>query len=171
MPSTALTDFGLNERQLEFVKLVSRGTPSDIAASEAGYTRETLYHLLRTPSVVAAIEWELRRLLLTEAAPLAYKVALDMLRSEGTGAPTRALLVKTILDRAGIVPPAADKDPASGKQLNEMSTDELVGVVAQRTAEAARLEAELDRRANAAKRVDSAPIQGDTALDVAGLLD
>lgn len=151
--------------------MVSRGTPSDIAANQVGYSKETQYHLLRTPSVAAAIEWELRRLLLTDGAPLAYKVARAMLEDEKTGAPTRALLVKTILDRAGIVPPAADKDPASGKQLNEMSTDELVGVVAQRSAEAARLEAELDRRANAAKRVDSAPTQGDTALDVAGLLD
>lgn len=164
-------ELGLNERQAQFAAHVAAGLPKETAAELVGYDRGSAFRLLHNPSVAAAIESELRRLLLTEAAPIAYRVAREMLQDKTVGGPTRAMLIKTVLDRAGIVPPAPDKDPASGKQLNEMSTDELVGVVAQRTAEAARLEAELDRRANAAKRVDSAPIQGDTASDVAGLLD
>lgn len=171
MQAVTIAEFGLNEREAEFVRELVAGTKIVTAAERVGYNEIAAYRIAARPSVAAAVEAALRQQLLTEGAPLAYRVAKDMLQNEKIGGPTRAMLVKIILDRAGITPPAPDKDPAHGRPINELTSSELVGFIAQRQAEAARLEAELDARANRARRVDNAPIPDAIASDVAGLLE
>jgi hypothetical protein len=122
MQAVTIADYGLNERQAAFARQIAEGANFVTVAERLGYDRATAYRLTADPSVVAAIEAELHRLLRTEGAPIAYRVAKEMLQDTKVGGPTRAMLVKTVFDRAGFVPPAADKDPASGRPINELTS-------------------------------------------------
>jgi hypothetical protein len=89
-----------------------------------------------------------------------------MLDDERVGGPTRAAMVKIILDRAGFVPPS-QAPIAVPKELASMSADELRAVLDKREAEIHSLEAELAARAAPV----NAPNAGDAPSNMADLLD
>jgi superfamily II DNA or RNA helicase len=123
---------GLTELQMNFVQAVGRGLRPADAVAESGYQtgnpHQVAHHLLRTPSVMRAIQVETARQL-AEAAPMALDVVKRLALGELGAAnlpKVRLDAAKTLLDRAGMIAPKAkDADASLDKQLNEMSVEEL----------------------------------------------
>lgn len=74
--------------------------------------------------MVAAIAFEMQRLIATEDAPLGRKVALELLRDPATPAKIRADLAVRFMALAGHVVPTTRQE-AERKQLQELSAEEL----------------------------------------------
>lgn len=168
---TALAEFNLNERQERFVTLLVRGADLVRAASDAGYGEFDARRLLRLPHVAAAVEHALRRALLTEDAPLALQTLRTIMKDEKSGAPSRVAAAKIMLDRAGIVPPVADKGDGPERQLADMTAGELKTFIDKHEGEIDRLEGELAARATPVNTPDSAPIVGDVPIKGAAFLE
>jgi superfamily II DNA or RNA helicase len=123
---------GLTELQMNFVQAVGRGLRPADAVAESGYQtgnpHQVAHHLLRTPSVMRAIQVETARQL-AEAAPMALDVVKRLALGELGAAnlpKVRLDAAKTLLDRAGMIAPKAkDADSSLDKQLNEMTVEEL----------------------------------------------
>ncbi len=121
----------LTEMQAAFVSAYFDSSDATKAARSAGYEQSTAhvaaYRLLRTPHVLAAIQAETERRMRTEAAPVAYRVLLDIVRNTAVRPEVRVSAAKTLLDRAGHIAPSpakADKDGVD-KPDNEKTADEL----------------------------------------------
>lgn len=173
LPAEMPDAYGVTEKQAAFVAAVARGSGNFAESARiAGYSEKAFYRVLALPHVRQAIEQELRAVLLTEDAPLARKVLHDLVADKDTAPRIRVDAAKILLDRAGITPPEKAAHGASAERpINDMTTDELMGFVAQRQSEVARLEQELEARANAARRVDNAPNPDAPTVEAAALLD
>lgn len=160
MPALAVaieTQYGLNEKQRIFVFEAARGVSLAVAAAKAGYSEASARYLFSHPNVRAAFEDEIRRVLLTEDAPLARSVLRALMADEATSPRIRVDAAKILLDRAGITPPEKSHADADGRPLNELTASELMGFIGQRQAEIAKLGEALEARANAARLVNDAP--------------
>jgi hypothetical protein len=143
-------DVFLTEKQRSFVRNVGAGHEPERAALMAGYqNHESAYANMRLPAIQAAIDIELRRLLVTEAAPLALAFLIKVVKDDSTRFSDRVRVdaAKTLLSRAGYNEPK-QVDQARDKAVEEMSTAELHAFID-------RTEAELASRATDV----SAPIQ------------
>jgi phage terminase small subunit len=119
----------LNARQFAFVKEYMEGATPHQAALKAGYAEGTARvagtQLLEHPNIAHAIAFEVRRRFVT-GAPTALRV-LEWLMEHSPSHKVRLDAAKTILDRAGHVPPAPPKEDPNTleKPLNELSLEEL----------------------------------------------
>lgn len=150
-------EFALTDQQALFVAKVARGVGPADAAELAGFVHDHGFALLRMVRIQGAIEAEIRRILYSEAAPLALKTAVDLL-SDKTPAATRAVAAKLILDKAGYS--GNDGHSQNGPtetDLSAMSVDQLKDYLGKKTAEIDRLEGELASRAKPVVAPDSAP--------------
>lgn len=149
----ALVTEGLTERQSIFVNEILNGVNPTDAKTLAGYA-ETVpaWAILNSQYVQLAIQTEINRRLVTEAAPLAYSVLISLARDTTVPAAVRRNCARDLLDRAGYVPPHPDKPLAdNNKSLSERSTGELQELIG-------RLESELGARA---APIGNAPIPDD----------
>jgi len=131
--NTALEARKLTDLQQRFVDRILEGNPVLRAAELAGVgsPHAHAYRLAALPEVQRAIAEGLSRRLITEGAPLAYSVLVKFARDETVSPRVRADSAKTLLDRAGFVPPKASEPvDASRKDLTEMTPDELRAVIA-----------------------------------------
>lgn len=101
------------------------------AMEAAGYSDTTRASVAITPAMQA----HLRQLMvdkLAAMAPAAVKTLSGLMDDEDASPKIRLDAAKTILDRAGFVPPKAMEAPMVGeKALHEMSRDELAARVRQ----------------------------------------
>ena len=101
------------------------------AMKASGYSNTTRASVAITPAMQA----HLRQLMvekLAAMAPAALVVLNDLMDDEDASPKIRLDAAKTILDRAGFVPPKAMEAPMVGeKALHEMSRDELAARVRQ----------------------------------------
>lgn len=142
----------------DFVRQVARGVPLEVAAEAIGYNRASAYRLAATPAVARAIQAEIARLLVTEAAPLAFNQVRKILKDDSTSPRVRADLATKVLQLAGVGQRHAES--AIDKPLNEMSSEELRTYVERNRAEIDRLESELAARAKEVSVPDSEPSAG-----------
>ena len=125
-----------------------------LSVVEAGYLTKTPASvgagLLRTPHVLAALQNEVRRLLVA-SAPMALRVINEIVQNETVSPKVRLDGAKILLERAGHVAPRPTPPADTGETpLHEMSTTEL------RTL-AARLEDEIAGRAKVVPGAMMAP--------------
>jgi hypothetical protein len=134
----------LTTQQQSFVREIVAGRRPDDAARAAGYTGDLWSKtrtLLHQTSVATAIRLEINRLLIVEAAPLAYRVLVELASDKAVPSAIRRAAARDLLDRSGFIPPkASSPDSGPEKPLSDMSSDELRGLVD-------RLESELGARA------------------------
>lgn len=117
--------FGLTEKQAAFAVAFVQYGDVGLASERAGYSDATTgWQVLRVPHVVLAIREELQRRLITEGATIGLDALLKIAGNKREPAAARVAAAKALLDRAGFVPPSL-KDEGTGKQLTEMSPDEL----------------------------------------------
>jgi hypothetical protein len=147
-------EFGLSTKQEALVEALFSSDGIILAAKAAGYADSS--HVRRmvrhSPVLRAAIEQELRHRLQTEGAPVAYALLVEVVRNKDSkfGERVRVDAARTLLDRAGFLPPKQpDRQPAE-KDLNEMSTAELLAIIEKH-------EAELGDRATPINAVQIAP--------------
>lgn len=135
----------LTEQQETFVTHFT-STPGAIAngseaARLAGYSDKALgeiaYQLLQKPHVRKAIEDANRQLISGSLATKAVHLLERVIDDESAPLKVRVEAAKTVLDRAGIVPPStaerADAHKRSDKPFSEMSIEELEIFVARGT--------------------------------------
>jgi phage terminase small subunit len=118
----------LTERQAAFVRNIVAGSDSVRAAELAGYTNPYSAACMNRQSatVQTAIASELRRFLHADAAPAALRLVYDVMRDEKADIKLRISCAKTVLDRAGFIPPKAKDESAFGnKAPSEMTAEEL----------------------------------------------
>jgi phage terminase small subunit len=130
--SRSVAERGLTPLQERFVEQILEGHNTLQAATLAGVGSPQVhaYRVASLPHVQAEIARQLGRRLANEAAPVAYSVLVKILRDENAASRVRVDAAKTLLDRAGFVPPRAPDPPGTtGKQLNEMSREELRAVL------------------------------------------
>jgi phage terminase small subunit len=161
LPSATLT-----HKQALFVRALAKTGDPTRAAEVAGYSSPMsdggkLRHL---PHVQAALAAELRRFLVTEAAPAALQLLYMVMTDERQpDMKLRIACAKTIADRAGFIPPKAQGD--SGlvpKSLAEMDRGELLET-------AQRIHRELSDRAVTV--IDSEPPVHANDTQLADILD
>lgn len=137
----------LTSQQASFVKAVLETGDFSEAARRAGYSQAGYGSTLaKLPHVAAAIHFELERRLVAEAAPLAYKVAIELVKNPKTGDRVRADLSLKLLQMAGHGAKEGKNDNPD-KPLSEMSSSELHEYLSRNQAEIDRLERELASRA------------------------
>lgn len=129
------TSIAAGERWAVFVDRVAAGTPPVDAARLAGYANpdETAQDLLRLPKVRKALAQSIEGRLLSEAAPLALRVALEILGDSGAAASIRGKMAVAILDRTKDKEP---EGPGTGNLAN-LSQAQLAAFVAQLEAQGA----------------------------------
>lgn len=171
LPAALPLAYGLTEKQAAFVAALVRGSDFAQAEHKAGYMFEARHTLLRLPHVRAAIEQEIRTVLLTEDAPLARQVLHKLVADENTAPRIRVDAAKILLDRAGITPPATAEAAAGDRSIADMTSSQLVAFVAQRQVELERSVLELDARAERASLVNGAPKPSIDATDGPDFLD
>jgi phage terminase small subunit len=117
----------LSEREAIFVRDLGKGYHHTVAATNAGYPAgNDSYYLLRRPHIQAALASELRRILLTKAAPAATRLLYDFMVDDTKADKIRLECAKTILDRAGfIAPKASENNSLDRKSLIDMTAEEL----------------------------------------------
>jgi len=157
--AVAVAGLRLDARQLLFVEAVASGIPPAEAARSAGYVGDA-YSALKSPSVRQAISLAVQEILQLEGAPVALNLLLQTIRNEGAPIKIRVDCAKAILDRAGHTARQRAPDSGPGKDLNEMSTEELKSLVD-------RLEGELAERAQPL----DAPDETGVSPEVLDLLD
>jgi hypothetical protein len=149
-----VTRHGLTDRQAVYVERIVSGFEPREAAKAAGFHPAYAHKAMRVPAISLAIEREVRRILTDEAAPLALRTALVLVRKGSDR--VRADLAVKLLAMAGFGP--RDAGAADEKQLAEMSAAELRAYIERNHAEYERLEAELASRAKLVDAPDSAQI-------------
>ena len=120
------------EMQRAFILARANGLPPAAAAADAGYAHPEINArlLLLNSAVTAALHEVTGRLLLHGAIDAA--AYLTQLVTDATINPRiRVDAAKTLLDRAGYLPPRQADAAAGGKSQNEMSSEELRAFVAQ----------------------------------------
>lgn len=133
----------LTEKQQLFV-LHFTSTPGAIgnaseAARRAGYSEKSAgeigRQLLDKPHVMAAIEDANRRQISSTAATKATDLLVSFVEDETVSARVRLEAAKTILDRAGYIPPkAAAPAEDEHKPMSEMTLEELDAIIAKNKA-------------------------------------
>lgn len=141
----------LNAFERRFVEaMATSGNPDDaIKLANEGFSRNKVAYddLLASPHIILALQIEIRRQLVADA-PASFKVLRALRDNDDIAPKIRMDCAKTLLDRAGHVPPRAPLDKGNvAPPLHEMTTDELRGL-------ADTLEGEI---ADRAKDVSSAP--------------
>jgi len=124
---SALMQVDLTEMQAAFVAHVVSGVEPAKAAPLAGYANDgsiVASGLMRNPRVLAAIHFETARRI-SALAPVAVGVLETIAKDETAPKGVRVDAAKTLLDRAGHLPPKIAGDGRSGRTPAEMSTDEL----------------------------------------------
>ena len=151
----------LSDRQATFVAAIIEGLSATAAAERAGYAgphHVVGWRLLRMPQVAAAVHGEIQRQLTTEDAPASLRVLRRIRDDETAPVRVRADIGLKLLQLAGHVAPS-DRNEAPGKQLQEMSAEELLAYIDRNQAEIDRLEAELMSRAKDVSAPVSDPIE------------
>ena len=124
---------GLTERQKLFVKLYVQGLDANEAAAQAGYvgvTANSVYHLIRSPVVVAAIQAEAAVRIRTEGVTIGLSVLKEIALNKLAPAGARKDCAIALLDRAGIVAQKAKEAPKDpGEDTSAMSLDQLKALV------------------------------------------
>lgn len=123
----------LTKQEVRFIEAVARGNEPAVVARAEGYLdSKEWYRLLRRPAVAAAIDLEVRKQLSTELAPLAIQHYRNVLTNSNASDSDKNTAARAVLDRAGIVAPKAPESPEKDhKDLGEMTTDELMAIVAE----------------------------------------
>lgn len=155
MSQSVATRHDLTDLQARFVHYMSDGAEPARAAELAGYKVDTgstvAYDLLHTAHVLAAIQSEVRRKLVS-LAPMALGVIQRMVKDETTPPKLRLDGARTLLDRAGHIAPRAIADKTSADiSLHEMTIGELRDL-------AGKLEGELSTRAKPVNSATAAPL-------------
>jgi short-subunit dehydrogenase involved in D-alanine esterification of teichoic acids len=119
------------QKQQSLINNLASGMAVNAAMKASGYSNTTRASVAITPAMQA----HLRQLMvekLAAMAPAALVVLNDLMDDEDASPKIRLDAAKTILDRAGFVPPKASDAPTVGeKSLHEMSRDELAARVRQ----------------------------------------
>jgi hypothetical protein len=143
------------QQQIALCEVYCRnGGNLDAAAQKLGIAEHVAQHFVTSQAGAKIIKRILARLLLTRLAPAAVGV-LQRYVDEAT--PLKSLskvqleAAKTILDRAGIIPPRAPELKDDEKMLNELPMDELKRFVEDAQHQIARLSA------HDAQTIDSEP--------------
>jgi hypothetical protein len=127
----------LTPKQQSLINNLVSGMSIKAAMSAAGYSETSRLSRIFTPAMQA----HLRQLMvekLAAMAPAALVVLNDLMDDEDASPKIRLDAAKTILDRAGFVPPKASDAPTVGeKALHEMSRDDLAERVHQLQSEIA----------------------------------
>jgi hypothetical protein len=130
-----MTNF--TQRQQSLILNLASGMAVKEALKESGYSDTVRPSRAITP----AMQDHLRQLMVDKVAvmaPAAVNVLSGLLDDEDATAKIRLDAAKTILDRAGFVPPKASEAPTVGeKALYEMTRDELAARVHQLRSEIA----------------------------------
>lgn len=135
----------LPDRQAEFVRLIVAGKEPDAAAQLAGYAgKDASWRLMRLPQVAASLHMEVQRMLVVDA-PVSWRVLREIRDNVKTPARTRADVSVQLLKLAGHVAPTS-REQANAKQINEMTSEELLAYIDRNSRELARLEQELASR-------------------------
>lgn len=124
-----MTGAKLNAQQMEFVRLVARGTPHDVAAVAAGYAPGYGASVLQSAAVKRALAACIGEILHTEAAPFALSTLVEIVKGKEFSPRDRVAAARTLLDRAGYTGKSTSADSPADKPLSEMSTDELKALV------------------------------------------
>lgn len=135
----------LTDRQTEFVHhLVTTGCTPTEAARAAGYSepKQEAYRLTRLPHVQEEIRSERERTISAYGANVAFTTLVEVMRDKTVPASARVSASRTMLEAAGLFD-RTGRDKASGKQLQEMSADELTSTIR-------RLDQEMERIAGSA---------------------
>jgi hypothetical protein len=149
---------GLTDQQRLLVHLlINRGKGTEEAGELAGYAKGSVYSALKRPAVAAAIAEAIQLDLATVGAPLAYRVAKNILKDDAVSARVRADLSMKILDRAGHIVPSR-KDSGPQKALSEMNQAELLAFIETNQAAIDRAELELAGQARDITPHHPAPI-------------
>ena len=127
----------LTRKQQSLINNLASGMTVKEAIEAAGYSDTTRASVAITPAMQA----HLRQLMvdrLAAMAPAAVGVLANLMDDEDASPKIRLDAAKTILDRAGFVPPKAPEAPVVGeKPIFEMSRDELAARVHQLQSEIA----------------------------------
>lgn len=151
------TEIDLTDREAvhrAFVKEFRKHENATQAAIAAGYPENRAeaagYALLRTAPVLAAIQADARRYLISDVG--ASIRTLQLLRDKATSEKVRADAARTLLDRAGLIAPrAVAENKGNDLSLHEMSLTDLRGL-------ADKLEGELATRAKPVSSVNAAQL-------------
>lgn len=150
MPALA-EQFGLTPQQEIYVRVYVETGDTSRALRESGMSAAATYNPLRSKAVLAAVQQEVARALAADAA-VSRTVARRLMLDEKVSDRVRADIAFRFLDRAGYVPPrSAPASKSGGRELNEMTVDELRDL-------ASTLEGEIAGRAGRAKNVTPAPV-------------
>lgn len=118
----------LSDKQRAFVIECAKGTPATVAATMAGYSipEQAAYNLKANATVQAAIAAEVRRFLISEAAPAAIHLMYEFMVDKDLDKKLRLACAKTVADRAGfIAPKAKDASSLENKSLVDMTAEEM----------------------------------------------
>lgn len=129
----------LSERQQLFIFELLRGRNKTEAALAAGYREGSAGHVLRHAGVQRVLAACMDRFLVGELAPTAFGVVNKLMIDEKTPAGVRATLALGVLDRAGFGAKRHEKQAGEGKDVAQMSADELRQAID-------KLQAEIDGR-------------------------
>jgi phage terminase small subunit len=151
---TALAPRQLTELQGAFVANYVEHGDAHKAALAAGYAPATARtagtEILRLPHVAQAVALAVHRRLVA-SAPMALAMIEELARN-AVSMKVRLDAAKTLMDRAGHVPPRAADIVRLETPLNEMSVEELHAL-------AARLEEEVANRATVVSNVTGLPVE------------
>lgn len=136
----AVAQLDLTEMQAAYVAHVVSGIEPAKAATLAGYANDgsiVASELMRNPRILAAIHYETARRI-GALAPVAVSVLETIANDDTAPKGVRVDAAKTLLDRAGHLPPKAASEGGSGRTPAGMSTEELRALAdeLQRTIEA-----------------------------------
>lgn len=118
----------LTDKQAALVRGLIRHGCIIKASEQANYASvEIAYRTRQLPHVQAALAAELRRWLITEAAPAALKLMYEVMLDDLKDPKLRIACAKTLADRSGfIAPKAKDSSGLEAKSPAEMNREELV---------------------------------------------
>lgn len=129
MTTPAKIDEGItDERTKKFVAYLLLGRKDNEAARLAGFEqpRVAAVRLLQDPLVLAEIEKAVSGRMRGELAPKALNTLADILDSKSASRTLKLAAAKTVLDRAGYVPPKApDRMDDPLKSMAEQTAEEL----------------------------------------------
>ena len=128
----------MNEKQAEFVRLVSSGLSLRGAARAVGYAPLGAGTLAQQPHIRAAIMARVQHRLQTVHAPAATELLARIMRDKEELTANRIKCAQLLMDRAGLVPPkAAEVEQANIKDAAEMTTREIEEFIAKAQGEIA----------------------------------
>lgn len=121
----------INDRQRQFVELVSAGLSLRRAARQVGYSEMGAGTLARQPHVRAAILARMQNRLQLVHAPIAFEVVASIMRDKDALHANRLKAAQILLDRAGFVPPKPiEPEAPNAKDHAEMTTREIEDFIA-----------------------------------------